>query len=115
MATPTDIKHDGYDRNMIPAEIAARRDREGDNYKQLPEHDGTGTDTTGGYTMDERGLANNYAIEPEMYIEEPGDLREKNEAIAARRAQRLKNVRSNDSDDLLGSGSDRRSRGPGLI
>lgn len=69
MATQIDIRKDGYDRKIIPAEIAARRDREGEDYKQLPESDGTSTDTTGGYTMDERGLTNNYANEPEVYYD----------------------------------------------
>ncbi len=49
-------------------------DREGDHYKQLPVREG-GIDTTSGYTVDQEGLINNYAIEPEMYINEPGDLR----------------------------------------
>jgi molecular chaperone GrpE (heat shock protein) len=81
MANHQTIQRDGYDRHIIPAEIAARRDREGDNYKQLPTSDAQGRasiDTTAGYTVDGRGLANNYAIEPEMYIEEPGDLRPQN-------------------------------------
>ena len=78
MANQKTIKRDGYDRHIIPAEIAARRDREGESYKQLPTSDAqerASIDTTAGYTVDGRGLANNYAIEPEMYIEEPGDLR----------------------------------------
>ena len=29
-----------------------------------------------GYTIDEDGRLNNYAIEPEMYVHEPGDLRD---------------------------------------
>jgi hypothetical protein len=30
----------------------------------------TGVSTTGGYTIDESGRIDNYAVEPEMYIEE---------------------------------------------
>jgi hypothetical protein len=35
---------------------------------------------------------NNYAVEPEMYIEEPGDLREKEEALKAERAEELEEI-----------------------
>lgn len=31
--------------------------------------EGTGLDTTGGYILDEAGQLDNYAIEPEMYVE----------------------------------------------
>ena len=72
------IKADGFDRNIIPAETKARIEREGDDFKSMPESDGeTGLDTTGGYTMSNEGLVNNYAVEPEMYYEERGDMKEK--------------------------------------
>jgi hypothetical protein len=61
---------DSYDANIIPAETAARIEREGENYKQLPEN------VPSGYTVDKEGLINNYAIEPEMYVEAPGDVQE---------------------------------------
>jgi hypothetical protein len=67
---------DSYDANMIPAETAARKDREGEDFKQIP-HDTASTaslDTTGGQTVDTEGLTNNYAAEPEMYSETPGDM-----------------------------------------
>lgn len=66
----SDRTPDSYDANIIPAETAARIEREGDNYKHLPE------DSPSGYTVDKEGLINNYAIEPEMYIEAPGDINE---------------------------------------
>lgn len=67
---------DSYDAHMIPAETAARKDRESDGYKQVPENaESSGSiDTTGGYTVDKEGLVNNYASEPEIYSEIPGDL-----------------------------------------
>lgn len=67
---------DSYDPHIIPAETAARIDREGDRYKQLPKNTESpnSIDTTGGYTMDQEGLANNYGVEPEMYVETPGDI-----------------------------------------
>lgn len=34
------------------------------------QEEGTGLDTTGGYTLDESGRLDNYPVEPEMYIEE---------------------------------------------
>lgn len=66
----------GYDKGIVPAEVAARQDREGSNFKQPPQPEGR-SDTTSGYTVDREGLVNNYAIEPEIYVEKPGDLKEK--------------------------------------
>ena len=44
------------------------------NKEQLKEfakqEDGTGVDTTEGYTIDESGRINNFAVEPEMYVED---------------------------------------------
>jgi hypothetical protein len=67
---------DSYDPHIIPAETAARKEREGDNFKRLPKHPpgSESLDTTGGFTVDTEGLVNNYGIEPEMYYEEPGDI-----------------------------------------
>jgi hypothetical protein len=67
---------DTYDLHIVPAETAARKEREGENYKQLPEEseDPDSIDTSGGFTVDKEGLVNNYAVEPEMYVEVPGDL-----------------------------------------
>ena len=71
-----------YDRGIIPAETAARMEREGDNYKELPEEEGKDSlDTTGGFTVDQEGLLNNYAIEPEMYYEKPGDMHQSENGI----------------------------------
>jgi hypothetical protein len=69
---------DGYDANIIPAETAARKEREGDNFKHLPEHPpgSESLDTTGGFTMDKEGLVDNFGIEPEMYYETPGDAQD---------------------------------------
>lgn len=55
-----------YDPNIVPAETAARMKREGDGFKS----------TAPGQTVDSEGLANNYAVEPEPYVNEPGDLRD---------------------------------------
>ena len=73
---------DSYDPHIIPAETAARKDREGDRYKQLPKNiESPGNiDTTGGYTMDQEGLTNNYGVEPEMYVETPGDIEARSES-----------------------------------
>lgn len=86
--TPQDAN---YDRGITSAETAARMEREGKDFKQTPDQEGD-IDTTSGYTVDREGLANNYAIEPEMYVEEPGDLREKQEAEAKERAEELKDI-----------------------
>lgn len=70
---------DSYDPHIIPAETAARKEREGDDFKHLEAHpEGSeNMETTGGFTVDKEGLVNNFAIEPEMYYETPGDLSEK--------------------------------------
>jgi hypothetical protein len=65
---------DGYDANIIPAETAARKEREGADYKKIPEGN-----IEGGAAIDNEGLLNNYAVEPEMYFEDPGDATTKPE------------------------------------
>jgi hypothetical protein len=67
---------DSYDPHIIPAETAARKEREHGNFKHLPEHPpgSESIDTTGGFTVDKEGLVNNFGIEPEMYYETPGDV-----------------------------------------
>ncbi|MBE9046501.1 hypothetical protein IQ255_19160 [Pleurocapsales cyanobacterium LEGE 10410] len=89
--TQSDKHGDGYDRGITPAETAAREEREGENFKEPNEKKGE-FDVSAGTTVDREGLANNYAVEPEMYIEEPGDLREKQEAEKAERAEELKEI-----------------------
>ncbi len=68
---------DSYDPHLIPAETAARKEREGDNFKRLPKHPAgsDSLDTTGGFAVDKEGLVDNFGIEPEMYYKTPGDLR----------------------------------------
>ena len=83
---------DNYDRNITSAETAARQAREGDDFRETPDSDDASIDTTSGYTVDREGLLNNYPIEPEMYIEEPGDLKEKLEAEAQERVRELREI-----------------------
>lgn len=86
--TPNDAN---YDRGITSAETAARMEREQEEFKQTPDKD-QDVDTTSGYTVDREGLANNYAVEPEMYYEEPGDRQEKIEAEKAERAEEIEEV-----------------------
>jgi hypothetical protein len=109
------VQSDNYDPNLIPAETAARLEREQASYKQVPEQSEGDIDTSGGYTVDQEGLANNYAIEPEMYINEPGDLREAQEQTEAARAEHLQEVNQTDEDGSLTSEADRRGKGVGII
>lgn len=110
------VQQDGYDREIIPAETAARKEREGSNFKQTPDSEaGDGIDTTGGYTVDKEGLLNNYAVEPEMYYEEPGDAAAQAEAAETARIQELADVNQNDEDGLLTEEGDRRGKGSGVI
>jgi hypothetical protein len=68
-------ERDTYDPNIIPAETVARKEREGDDYKQIPEGN-----LEGGAAIDNEGLLNNYAVEPEMYYEIPGDAEPEEES-----------------------------------
>ena len=75
-SNPHTVANDTYDAHIIPAETAARRQREGAHYKHTPKsdrHDSDILDTTEGYAIDSEGLVNNYGVEPEMYFEIPGD------------------------------------------
>ena len=117
---------DTYDRGIVPAETAARKEREGTEFKSTPnkakqaqaetddQTDAESIDSTGGYTVDKEGLVNNYAIEPEMYINEPGDLRDKEEDQAAERVSELEEI-NEDSDGKLTLESDQRGKGQGII
>lgn len=117
---------DTYDRGIIPAETAARIEREGDKYKTLPTEEGESdastndqTDsesirTTDGYTVDKEGLLNNYAIEPEMYYEEPGDARKQAAEDTAERVEELGEINQDEEGKLTQNG-DKRGRGPGII
>lgn len=73
------IADNGYDLHITPAEIAARMEREGTDYRHIPEHEVhpdskvEGVRSTEGVTIDGEGLLNNYAIEPEIYYDVPGD------------------------------------------
>lgn len=112
------VERDTYDRGIIPAETAARKEREGDTYKHKPTAEGdqeSDLDTSAGYTVDNEGLVNNFAVEPEMYYEVPGDLREKEEAEAAARAAELSDINDNDETGKLTEDHDDRGKGVGII
>ena len=109
------VQEEKYDRGIIPAETAARREREQENYKEIPsKEEDKSLNTTEGYTVDKEGLANNYAVEPEMYYEEPGDAKAQAEKEAAQRAEELKEV-NQDKDGDLTIEADTRGKGPGAI
>lgn len=108
----------GYDRGIIPAEVAARRQRECQTFKHLP-HQSRQTDsapihTSDGYTVDREGLLNNYAVEPELYINEPGDLQQQTEAAASQRRHELEELQEDETGKLT-TEHDLRHKGPGLI
>lgn len=122
--TNNPVESDIYDPHIVPAETAARMEREQDGFKHLPQdleqqNDGNQVEgsikTTDGYTVDKEGLLNNYAIEPEMYYETPGDLREMQEAEAEARREELHDINDNDESGKLTMEADDRGRGPGLI
>jgi hypothetical protein len=62
---------------LIPAEVAAREDREGSEPPNTPRavqeaksNENQELKTTSGYTTDQEGLTNNYPVTPEMYYED---------------------------------------------
>ena len=115
-----------YDPHIIPAETAAREEREQEKFLKTPnpiddqnqelnnQPEANPIDTTEGYTVDKEGLLNNYAIEPEMYVNEPGDLREKEAQQEAERAEALANLK-HDRQGELSTEQDNRGKGQGLI
>ena len=114
----TDMKEEDTtaDRGIIPAEVAARREREGVDFRRTADEQ-AGIDSinvTGGATVDQEGLANNYAIEPEMYVDEPGDLRQEEEELAAERAAAIAEAQEGGEGKLTMEG-DKRGKGPGII
>ncbi|GFE70354.1 hypothetical protein [Chroococcus sp. FPU101] len=109
------VAGDKYDRGIVPAETAAREEREGEDFKHIPETDDPSIDTTGGYTVDREGLLNNYAIEPEMYYEEPGDAAAIEAQEKAERKATLEDTNDNDETGLLTEEKDRRGKGSGII
>ncbi len=120
-------ERDQYDRGIIPAEVAARKEREGEFYKQVPTEereasaptdDQTSSDsirTTDGYTVDNEGLINNYAVEPEMYYEVPGDARAQAEADKQARIAQLQEINDEDESGNLTMDDDKRGKGTGAV
>lgn len=108
-----------YDREIVPAEVAARQEREGDKFMEAPKNEDEAqvdTDATRrGFTVDNEGLVNNFAIEPEMYINEPGDLREKEQQLKKERADEYVEAHENDEQGRLTMDKDNRTKGPGVI
>jgi hypothetical protein len=120
------VNIDTYDRGIIPAETAARKEREGEKYKHIPGEENQSnalTDdqtneesirTTDGYTVDKEGLLNNYAVEPEMYYEVPGDARAEAAVDVANRAEEIEEVNEGKTGQLTET-DDIRGKGQGII
>ena len=104
------------DRGIVPSEVAARMDREGGDYRRTADEQAgaESLDVTGGATVDQEGLGNNYAVEPEMYYEVPGDAKRQEEEQAAARAEEVAEANEDKEGDLTEEG-DTRGRGPGVI
>ncbi len=114
-----DILPPQYDSHIIPAETAARQKREGDTFMHIPSKADEMTNdysitTTSGYTVDKEGLINNFAVESEMYVNQPGDLQQQKEEEEAERINELKNL-NQDEDGKLTMEQDLRGKGPGLV
>ncbi len=106
-----------YDSHIIPGETVARATREGSHFGQVEHDDPADREhihLRDGYTIDQEGLINNYAVEPEIYINKPGDLREKEAELKAKRRAELREL-SEDEEGKLTMEHDWRHKGPGLI
>ena len=115
-----------YDPHIVPAETAARMEREHETFRSIPskerdeeaptddQTEDDSIDTTAGYTVDKEGLIDNFAIEPEMYYEVPGDARAKEEAEKAERESMMKELRESDEGKLTMT-EDKRPKGQGII
>lgn len=106
-----------YDAHLIPSETVAREAREGSQFGQVEHDDAQDTEhihTRDGYTVDQEGLINNYAVEAPMYINEPGDLAEEEAAVAKQRAAERKAL-SKDADGNLSPNTNWQHKGPGVI
>lgn len=106
-----------YDPHIIPAESAARAAHEGSHFCHVEHDDATDIrhiHTRDGYTVDRDGLINNYAVEPPMYINEPGDLAEEEAATAQQKAADYKALSENEEGKLTLE-HDWRHKGPGMI
>lgn len=90
-----------YDSHIIPAESVARQHREGNDFGHTShEENGELNQPIEGYTVDREGLLNNYAIEPEMYVNVPGDLQEQAAQEVAEHAHEMQEL-SEDEDGKL--------------
>ena len=105
-----------YDPHLIPPESVARAKREGDEFGHVNK-DPSDTEqlhTRSGYTVDQEGLINNYAVEPKMYINEPGDLDEEQGFVAYQKAANFKSLTQNEKGEVAKT-RDWNNRGPGVI
>ncbi|MEO1069049.1 MAG: hypothetical protein AAFW95_07995 [Cyanobacteria bacterium J06638_6] len=108
MATENNSTPSHYDPHLVPAETAARAQREGKMFGHV-EHDSPNPEqihTRDGYTVDQEGLINNYAVEPPMYINSPGDLNEVEKADAEQQARDRK---------AMTESHDWHHKGPGVL
>lgn len=113
--TPANLPH--YDAHLIPAETVAREAREGRRFGQVEHDSANNTEhihTRDGYTVDQEGLINNYAVEAPMYVSEPGDLAEEEAAAAQQKAADLKSL-SKDTNGNLSPDINWQHKGPGII
>ena len=106
-----------YDPHLIPSETVARQAREGEDFGHVDHDNPQDTEhihTRDGYTVDQEGLINNYAVEPPMYVNKPGDLAEA-EATAAKIRAADRKALSKDEDGNMSPKINWKHKGPGVI
>ncbi|NJM97578.1 MAG: hypothetical protein HC800_10830 [Phormidesmis sp. RL_2_1] len=106
-----------YDAHLIPAETAAREAREGSHFGHVEHDQADDTEhihTRDGYTIDQEGLINNYAVEAPMYVNEPGDLAAAEAALAKQKAADREALAKDDEGNLSAK-INWHHKGPGMI
>lgn len=63
----------------------------------------------------DEGIVNTVAVTPEVHYEEPGDLKEKNDALKIERMKEVAEANDIDEDGKLTMDKDTRGKGPGVV
>lgn len=110
--TQAPIPH--YDAHLIPTETAAREGSHFGHVNHSRADDKEHIHTRDGYTVDQEGLINSYAVEAPLHISEPDDLAAEEISITKKRAAEHKEL-SKDAEGNLSSSTNWQHEGAGVI